>query len=389
MSRSILHVAQPRDAGVPRVAAGLVADQVKRGLAVSVASPPDGELRLAAERAGARWLPWSATRGPGPDTLVEGRRLAAIIGEVDADLVHLHSSKAGLTGRLVLRGRRPVVFQPHSWSFEAAGGALGRAAIAWERLGARWADMVVCVSVDEWRRGEQAGIRARFAEIPNGVDLTHYAAATQEDRSAARAALGIAPDTPLAVTVGRLARQKGQDVLLSAWPRVLERLHDAELVLVGEGPDRAELEALGAPRVRFVGEVRDVRAWLAAASVIVQPSRWEGMSLSLLEAMAAARSVVGADVAGMREALADGCGAVVATEAVEPLADAVAERLAAPELADREGAAGRRRVEDRYDVRVVTERMAELYEQILERRASHSGKTTPPGGIGGASTIAT
>ncbi|MGI8623130.1 MAG: glycosyltransferase [Solirubrobacteraceae bacterium] len=371
MTRSILHVAQPRDAGVPRVAAALVSDQVGRGFEVSVASPPDGDLRLAAEHAGARWLPWSATREPGPGTLGEARRLATIVREVNPDLVHLHSSKAGLAGRLVLRGRRPVVFQPNSWSFEAAGGALGRAAIAWERLGARWADVVVCVSADERRRAEQAGVLARFAGIPNGVNLTHYAAATQEDRSAARAALGIATDTPLAVTVGRLARQKGQDVLLSAWPRVLDRVDDAELVLVGEGPDRAALEALGVPRVRFAGGVRDVRAWLAAASVIVQPSRWEGMSISLLEAMAAARGVVAADVSGMREALAEGCGAVVATEAIEPLADAVAERLAAPGLADREGAAGRRRVERQYDVRVITERMAELYEQTIERRASH------------------
>lgn len=371
MSRSILHVAQPRDAGVPRVAAGLVADQVKRGLAVSVASPPDGELRLAAERAGARWLPWSATRDPGPATLVEGRRLAAIIGEVDADLVHLHSSKAGLAGRLVLRGRRPVVFQPNAWSFEAAGGALGRGAIAWERLGARWADVIVCVSGDERRRGEQAGVRGRFAEIPNGVDLTLYPVATQEDRSAARAALGVAPETPLAVTVGRLARQKGQDVLLSAWPRVLERVHDAELVLVGDGPDRDELEALAAPRVRFAGAGQDVAAWLAAATVTVLPSRWEaGLSLVAMEAMASARSVVSADVAGTREGLAEGCGAVVAIEAVEPLAVEVAERLADPALADREGAAGRRRVERHYDVRVIAERMAELYEQTIERRST-------------------
>ncbi len=366
----MLHVAQPRDAGVPRVVAALVDDQIERGLDVSVASPPDSDLRAAAESAGARWLSWAATRGPGPSTFPEARRLGTILDQVDPDLVHLHSSKAGLVGRLLLRGRDPVVFQPNSWSFEASGGALERAAIAWERLGARWTDVVACVSADERHLGEQAGIRAQFVEIPNGVDLTHYAVATQEDRSAARAALGVAPDTPLAVTVGRLARQKGQDVLLSAWPRVLERVHNAELALVGDGPDRAELEALRVPRVRFVGKVGDVRPWLAAASVIVQPSRWEGMSLSLLEAMAARRSVVAADVSGMRECLGEACGAVVAIEAVEPLGDAVAERLADPALADREGAAGRCRVEQHHDIRITTQRMVELYEQVIARRAS-------------------
>lgn len=367
----MLHVAQPRDAGVPRVAAALVDDQIERGLDVSVASPPDGDLRVAAQSAGARWLPWAATRDPGPSTLPEARRLGAILGQVDADLVHLHSAKAGLAGRLLLRGRRPVVFQPHSWSFEAAGGAIGRGAIAWERWAARWADVVVCVSTDERRRGEQAGIQARFAEIPNGVDLTRYAPATADDRLTARAELGVAPHASLAVTVGRLARQKGQDVLLDAWGRVLERVPDAELVLVGDGPDRAALEALAVPRVRFAGAGQDVAAWLAAATVTVLPSRWEaGLSLVAMEAMACARSVVATEVAGMREGLAQGCGAVVAIDAVQPLADAVAERLAAPELADREGTAGRRRVEQRYDVRAASERMAELYEQTLERRAT-------------------
>lgn len=371
MTHSVLHVAQPRDAGVPRVAAALVSDQMERGFHVSVASPPDGDLRLAAESKGARWLPWSATRNPGPSTLAEGRRLGAIVGEVDPDLVHLHSAKAGLAGRLLLRGRRPVVFQPHSWSFEAAGGAIGRGAVAWERLGARWTDVIVCVSADERRRGEQAGVQARFAEIPNGVDLTRYAATSPEDRDSARAVLGVAPGTPLAVTVGRLTRQKGQDVLLAAWRRVLERVQDAQLVLVGDGPDRAELEALAVPRVRFVGADQDVAAWLAAATVTVLPSRWEaGLSLVAMEAMACARSVVAADVAGMREGLAPDCGTVVAIEAVEPLADAVAKRLAAPALADREGAAARRRVEQRYDVRVASRRMAELYEQTIERRAN-------------------
>lgn len=371
MTLSVLHVAQPRDAGVPRVAAALVGDQVERGFDVSVASPPDGDLRLAAEREGARWLPWAATRDPGPSTLAETRQLGAILGQINPDLVHLHSAKAGLAGRLLLRGRRPVVFQPHSWSFEAAGGTIGRGAIAWERWAARWADVIVCVSADERRRGQDAGIQARFIEIPNGVDLTSYSPATPEARSAARAAFGVAPDTPLAVTVGRLARQKGQDVLLAAWRRVIERVPDAELVLVGDGPDRGALEGLAVPRVRFAGADQDVAAWLAAATVAVLPSRWEaGLSLVAMEAMASARSVVAADVAGMREGLTASCGAVVAIEAVEPLAEAVAERLAAPELADREGAAGRRRVEQHYDVGVASERMADLYEQTLERRAT-------------------
>ena len=368
--RSVLHVAQPRDAGVPRVASALVADQIERGWRVTVASPADGDLRRAAEAAGAKWFPWEATRDPGPSVGAETQRLARVVRSADPHLVHLHSAKAGLAGRLVLRGRRPTVFQPHAWSFEAAGGLVGRAAATWERTGARWADIVICVSEDERRRGDAVGVRARWEVVPNGVDLSRYSAASAADRAAARAALGVDPEAPLAVVVGRLARQKGQDTLLRGWPSVVERVPDASLVLVGDGPDRAELEAIGGERVRFAGDEQDVAAWLAACDVSVIPSRWEaGLSLVAMEAMARARSVVATDVAGMADGLGSDAGAVVAIDDAAALADAVAERLADRARADREGAAGRRRVQERYDLRVACERMAAVYDAVLERRA--------------------
>ena len=366
----VLHVSQPTDAGVPRVAASLMADQMARGWEVSAASLPGWDLQAAALDMGARWLPWPATRGPGLSTLDEARRLRRIIAEVDPDLVHLHSAKAGLAGRLVLRRRRATVFQPHAWSFEAAGGGVGRAAIAWERLGARWADAIVCVSRDEQRRGESAGVRASYAVVPNGVDLTQWAPASEGDRAAARGALGIDADAPVAVAVGRLAPQKGQDVLLAGWPRVLVRVPEARLVLVGDGPDREALERLGLSGLRFAGDVDEVAPWLVAANVSVIPSRWEaGLSLVAMESMALARSVVASDVAGMAEGLSEGCGAVVPVEDSVALADAIVERLSDLALADREGAAGRARVEERYDVRVASQRMAEVYERVLAARA--------------------
>jgi glycosyltransferase involved in cell wall biosynthesis len=144
---------------------------------------------------------------------------------------------------------------------------------------------------------------------------------------------------------------------------------EAQLVLVGDGPDRSALEAMGVPRVTFAGDVDDVGPWLAAADVTVIPSRWEaGLSLVAMEAMARARSVVASAVAGMAEGLEGGCGAVVPIEDADALADALAERLLDPELADREGAAGRRRIEERYDVRAASARMAEVYERVLAER---------------------
>jgi glycosyltransferase involved in cell wall biosynthesis len=368
---SVLHVAQPVDAGVPGVAAALIADQVARGWDVSAASPPGWDLHAAAPELGARWLSWPAVRNPGFSTFGETRRLAQIVDEVDPTLIHVHSAKAGLAGRLVVRGRRATVFQPHAWSFEAASGATGRAAASWERAAARWTDVIVCVSDGERRRGEEVGVRARYDVIPNGVDLRRWEPASADDRVVARQGLGVDTGVPLAVAVGRLAPQKGQDVLLAAWTRVSQSVPEAELVLVGDGPLRSALEAHRMERVRFAGDVDDVAPWLAAANVTVIPSRWEaGLSLVAMEAMARARSVVATDVAGMADGIAGGCGAVVPVADADALAAALAERLTDPSLADVEGSGGRHRVEERYEVGATSARIAKLYERVLAERLS-------------------
>lgn len=351
---------------MPRAAASLVADQVRRGIQVVVACPAESELGRLAEDAGAERVRWEAVRAPGPSVARETRALASVVAETDPQLVHLHSAKAGLAGRAAVRGRRPTVFQPHAWSFEVAG-VQRLPALAWERFaGRRWTDLVLCVSAAERQRAEQAGVRSRFATVPNGIDLERHPRAGEEERRRARARLGL-DHNPLVLTLGRLSHQKGQDVLLRAWPAVLERVPDAELLLVGDGPARATLEAQRVPRVRFEGARTDVADWLAAADVVALPSRWEGLSLVMLEAMASARSVVSSDVAGARESL-EQAGAIVPVGDPRPLAAALAERLLDPDLARREGTEARRRVERDFDLSDVTTRVAKLYGEVLERR---------------------
>ncbi|WP_051951150.1 glycosyltransferase [Actinacidiphila yeochonensis] len=399
---TVMHLAQPVEGGVARVVADLADAQVRQGARVVVACPPGGTLGAEAAARGARVVPWAARRPPGTSLAAETRAAAHVLGSVRPDLLHLHSAKAGLAGRLAARGRVPTVFQPHAWSYEAVRGPVGAAAVRWERYAARWAHRVLCVSAAERDRGLLHGVLAEYAVVPNGVDTERFR--PPRDRVAARAALpaltafaatplpvgptvpgqplghprpgatgGARDGTPLVVCVGRLCPQKGQDVLLRAWPRVTERLPAARLALVGDGPDLPRLLRDAPDGVLFAGPAADPLPWYQAADVAVQPSRWEGMALAPLEAMACGVPVVATDVAGAREsAPPDGGGAIVPPGDPAALAAALLVLLTAPA---RRAAAGRRaldHVRAHHDVRAATAAVSALYADLLPRPISEA-----------------
>jgi glycosyltransferase involved in cell wall biosynthesis len=349
MTRRTLHVSQPVEAGVPAVVAALVADQLARGDDVHVACPPGAGLAATVTGLGAVHHSWAATRSPGATVPDEVRRLRQIIDQVDPDVVVLHSAKAGLAGRLALRGSRPTVYAPHAWSFEAVGGPVRTASTAWEVAASRWTDVVVCVSEDERDRGLAAGVTAPMVVVGNGVDLQ---ALRPAEPGPARARLGLA-DRPTVVCVGRLSEQKGQDQLLAGWPAVLAAVPDAQLVLVGDGPARAALEASAPLGVLFTGARSDIADVLTAADVVALPSRWEAAPLVPLEAMAVGRTVVAFGVDGVRAALGD-TGVVLEPGDVPGLAAALIDLLTDPSRTAAEGRAARARVERTADVHAST-----------------------------------
>lgn len=363
----VLHLTQPVEGGVARVVTDLVRTQLADGLDV-IAACPDSTLTTQLRVLGAQVRNWRATRSPGPSLVREVRHLARLIDEVRPDLVHAHSAKAGLAGRLAVRGRIPTVFQPHAWSFEAVGGQTGALALKWERWGARWAARVVCVSEAERATGAHAGIAGRWTVVPNGIDPEHFhPAGTGTVRAGLAPLAGLAPAAPLAVCVGRLCRQKGQDVLLRAWDAVVRRVPSARLVLVGDGPDRDRLRAAAPPSVLFTGAVPDASPWYQAADLVVLPSRWEGMALAPLEAMACGRPVVVTDVDGARESLPPSFAArcLVPPENPAALAEALSELLLDPPLRESLGDRGRRHVLTRHDVRHTAEQVADVYRDLL------------------------
>ena len=303
-SRRVLHVSQATETGVPFVVDDYVRAQLDAGWDVAVACP-GGTLEVLMQAVGVPVLAWPATRDPSPRALPrELRTLRAAVRAYRPDVVHLHSAKAGLVGRMLLRGRLPTVYTPHAWSWLAVEGVKQRMARRWERLSTRWS-VVCCVSESERGDGWSAGLRGDLRVIPNDIDVAALRAVAPADREKARAELGIAPDVALVVCCARMAPQKGHDTLLHAWRGVAATMPDAELVLVGDGPDESTVRGLAdqVPRVRLVGARprEETVAWMTAADVVVCPSRYEGMSLVPLEAGTLGRVVVATDFQGIRE----------------------------------------------------------------------------------------
>jgi glycosyltransferase involved in cell wall biosynthesis len=369
----VVHVTQPVEAGVAAVVLDLATDQRARGWTVDIVCPPSGWLAEQARERAIDVHGWHATREPGLGSVLEAVRLREVLTRLAPDVVHLHSSKAGLAGRLALRGRTPTLFQPHLWSFQSVDGLTRRACAVWEKLAARWTHQLVCVSEDELTAGRASGVTSPAEVICNGVDTDRFHPA---DRTAARRRLALAPRVPTAVCIGRVTRLKGQDQLLSAWSAVLERVPDAHLVLVGDGPMRDSWRdghpMAKDPSVVWRGHSETAADFYAAADVVVLPSRAEGMALVPLEAMACARPVVAFDVGGVRQSVGD-AGAIVSAGDIGGLADAVAARLADPVLVLIEGRRGRDRAVSLFDRGLMSEHVAVIVDKVIGE-PTHAGR---------------
>ena len=289
----------------------------------------------------------------------------------------------------LLHRERPVIL--HTWMFHAnvPGRVLGRLAgvpviISSERtmgMESRWryrlnritgplTDRVVCVSpqVADFVVQEVGIPRHKILVIPNGIDLRDFEHLPGKHQ--ARAMLGLSSDWMLVGTVARLNSVKRLDVLLQA----MSSLRDVYAVIVGDGSERAQLEAMSersglAGRVHFAGQQDEVQTWLAALDVFVLSSDWEGMPNALLEAMAAGLPVVATAVGGTPEVVVDGVtGLLVPPRAPAALAEAIGCLLCDPNLRRQMGQAGRERVAAQFDIATTVRRTEALYQQLLQKK---------------------
>ena len=269
-----------------------------------------------------------------------------------AELVHTHLVHADVYGAL---GARRLVSTKHNDDpFRA-----GAFRFVERTLAHRAASVIAITHALERFQVERVGLpREKVEVIHYGLDELPRAWGSNPPPGAFR------PDARVLLAVCRLEPQKGVDVAI----RALREIDDAQLVVLGEGPQRAELERLAREldvSVYLPGRVPDVTEWLRRASMLVHPARWEGFGLALLEAMLAGLPVVATNVSSIPEIVVDGeTGVLVGPDDPSALAAAVNRVLRDPgDL----GARGLTRAHAEFSVAKMTDRTLAVYEQALKR----------------------
>jgi glycosyltransferase involved in cell wall biosynthesis len=281
------------------------------------------------------------------------------------DVLHAHMFGSNVWGTVWgrLAGVPVVVAHEQTWSYQ---GDPLRRALDRELIG-RFADAFVAVSTRDMERMiEVEGVaRGKIVVIPNA-----YIPRASVANTDLREELGIGRDVPLVGTAAVMRPQKALHVLLDAFARVSTALPQAQLVIAGDGPLRADLEAQArdlniAGRVRFLGYRTDVASLLDAMDVAVMSSDYEGSPLFAFETMAQGTPLVSTDVGAVRDVLEHG-ESVMLVPPRDPvsLSTAVEALLRYPGLRRSMGRAAARRLSD-FEMPVIAARFADLYESLL------------------------
>lgn len=280
------------------------------------------------------------------------------------DLVSLHSSKAGIVGRVAARRTGvPTIFTAHGFAFTSGVPEPNRTIYRLiERTLASSAAAIICVSENDRQIAIKAGLgEHRLHTIHNGmIDADPALRARPDDGEPIRV-----------VMTARFDRQKDHETLF----RAMATVPNVEVDLIGGGPDlesrRALADHLGLRnRVHFLGQRSDVVEILARAHIFVLSSNWEGFPRSTLEAMRAGLPVVVSDVGGSAEAVTEGVtGFVVPPGDPEVLAERLRKLTQDPALRRSMGAAGRARFEAEFEFRIMFDRTRALQQKVAQGTA--------------------
>jgi glycosyltransferase involved in cell wall biosynthesis len=315
-------------------------------------------------------------------------KLARIIRRERPTILHTHTAKAGAVGRIAALAatdaRPPVIVHTfHGHVLRGYFNPLVTTGFRFlERMLATFTTKLIAVSPEVRDDLVRLGVAPaeKFAVVRLGIELDERVHDEGELRDSTRRGIGIPADAFVVGWIGRMTAVKRTDDILRGFRRLLDRRDNAYLCLVGDGPDRSQMERLAhelgvARRCLFVGYQEDVAAFYDAMDVLVLPSANEGTPVSVIEAMAAGLPIVATRVGGVPDVMRDGVdGFLVPPGDVEALGTRLAELAADPELRRRMGESGRTYSLGRYRVERLVDDIDALYTSLL---AADGGEERP------------
>jgi glycosyltransferase involved in cell wall biosynthesis len=287
----------------------------------------------------------------------------------DYDIVHSHGYKADIYCSSAVRGaRRARVATVHNWPTKTL---KMRAYASIDKFALRSFSRVVAVSVAVAQELVRSGVPLdKVKLIENGVDPAAFRNGTDRVRTELNLR-----HLPVIGYIGRLAAEKGLDVLFSSIPGIVQRCPEVQVILAGDGPIRNQLtqsaQKLGiGSHVRFLGVRSDMADLYRAIDVLVLPSRDEGLPMTVLEALAAGKAVVASSVGQIPQVIRHGeTGLLVQAGSREQLADAILELLGSPQLRKKLGSQGRQLIDSEFTAEAMARKYIELYRSSANMRA--------------------
>ncbi len=304
-------------------------------------------------------------------------QLTRFLRDVRPDIVHTHSSKAGILGRIAARlAGVPVILHTfHGFAFHELMPPPARALyVFFERIAAAVCARLIFVSRSnmDYARAYRLGRPERYVLIRSGVKLSALPASLggPRGRRSKRAAVGIRPEPPLVVSIGNLKAQKNCMDFVRIAESVLARNGDASFIFIGDGPLRGKFED-AVRRGKLEGKVAllgwrdDAREILAASDIFLLTSLWEGLPRALVEAMKTGLPSVAYNVDGVQDVLRSGRnGYALAPKDWKGAAERIVELIADPALRRRMGIAAADSIGEEFDIDAMVRKQEALYEEL-------------------------
>jgi glycosyltransferase involved in cell wall biosynthesis len=359
--------------GAPRVFLKLIRGLREQGIEVIMASGPsqrpEEDPWEFSRKARIPYHPLPSLRrdiSPVHDLLSLSQIIALIRRERPA-ILHTHTSKAGILGRIAGgMTRTRTIHTPHGHLFYGYfGKGKEQLYVFLERLAARFCERIITISEDERREYLRRGIgdEQKVITIYNGIDLSRFPG----NGKRVRKELGIAQHVPLVGFAGRLEEVKGPHLFIDAAMKIGKVYPQVHYLIAGDGPLKDELrkKAQGVPHLHILGYREDIADVMAALDILLIPSLNDGFNLAAVEAMASFKPIVATAVGGLPEVIGDG-GILIQSGDIDQMAEQTTKLLNSPGLRKGIGMKGKRRAERLFDWGVCLQKTLDIYHEVAE-----------------------